>query len=430
MFSARKKRTAAIAAVLAASLVATACGGSSESDEGGKTTLSISLFGTFGYDEVGLFDAYMKQHPDIEIDYQSTQGEDKYWPALQTKLNSGSGLADIQGIEVARIAEATENQADKWSDLSDTEAARNLDLYPEWKSDAATTEDGKVIGMGTDIGPMALCYRSDLYEEAGLPSDPDELSKQIGSWDDLLALGEDYSANAPEDSAFLDSAGGLYNAIVSTESTIYYDEDGELIYDSNPAVRDAFDLAASAGESGLTAGLEQFLDASWDKGFSTGSFATIACPSWMVGYIKGKAGDDGSGKWDVMPLPGGVGGNWGGSYLAIPEVSEHQEEAADLIAWLTDAKQQAKVFSEVGNFPSNTDAMKQVADVKDEYFNDAPIGQIFSKSAQTAPTQLLGPLDGAIKNAMVQALLAVETGDVSADDAWDQAVSTVENQVG
>ena len=430
MLSARKKRTAAIAVVLAGTMVVAACGGSSESDENGKTTVSISLFGTFGYDEVGLFDAYMKQNPDIEIDYQSTQGEDKYWPALQTKLNSGSGLADVQGIEVARIAEATQNQSDKWSDLSDTAAAKNLDLYPAWKSDAATTDDGKVIGMGTDIGPMALCYRSDLYEQAGLPSAPAELSKRVGSWDDLLALGEEYQQNAPSDSAFLDSAGGLYNAIISTESTIYYDDEGELVYDSNDAVRNAFDLAASAGESGLTAGLEQFLDASWDKGFATGSFATIACPSWMVGYIKGKAGDDGKGKWNVMSLPGGAGGNWGGSYLAIPEASDNKEEAADLIAWLTDAKQQAKVFSEVGNFPSNTDAMAQVVDVKDEYFNNAPIGKIFSKSAQSAPTQILGPLDGAIKNAMVQALLSVETGDVSADDAWEQAASTVDNQVG
>ena len=38
----------------------------------------------------------------------------------------------------------------------------------------------------------------------------------------------------------------------------------------------------------------------------------------MIGYIKGKAGDAGAGKWNVTTLPGGAGGNWGGSYLADP----------------------------------------------------------------------------------------------------------------
>ena len=74
----------------------------------------------------------------------------------------------------------------------------------------------------------------------------------------------------------------------------------------------------------------------------------------MIGYIKGKAGDAGAGKWNVTTLPGGAGGNWGGSYLAIPAASQHKEEAAELITWLTAPEQQAKVFDEAGNFPSTT----------------------------------------------------------------------------
>lgn len=425
----RHKVTAAVASLLSASLVLTACGGDDATTEDGRAVVKISLFGTFGYEEVGLFKEYEKQNPDIAIEYESTQGEDKYWPALQTKLNSGSGLADIQGIEVGRITEVVENQPDKWADLSETVAGDQVADYPEWKADAATTDDGKVIGMGTDIGPMAICYRTDLFKQAGLPTDPKALENQVGSWEEFLALGQEFQENAPDGTAFLDSAGGLYNAIISTESKIYYDEDGELVYDSNDAVRDAFDMSAEAAESGLTAGLEQFLDKSWDKGFSSGSFASIACPAWMLGYIKGKAGDGGSGKWNVMTLPGGQGGNWGGSYLAIPEASENKEEAAKLIAWLTDAEQQATVFREIGNFPSNTGAIDQIGDVKDDYFNGAPIGKVFGESAKSAPTQILGPLDNAIKNAMAQALLSVETADVSADDAWDKAVETVESQV-
>ena len=441
MHTTRSKTAVALAAMTVGALALSACGdgestdaaasgnGGNEGDEG-QTTLTVALFGTFGYEESGLLDQYMEENPDILIEYESTQGEDKYWPALQTKLNSGSGTADIQGIEVARISDVTANQADLWTDLSETPAADRVADYVDWKADAATTDDGRVLGMGTDIGPMALCYRQDLFEEAGVASDPDELAERLGSWEEFLEFGEEFQAGAPEGTAFHDSAGGLYNAIVSTQEQIYYDAGGELVLESNEDLRTAFDLAAQAGQDGLTARLEQFVDPSWDAGFGSGTFASIACPSWMIGYIKGKAGDAGSGQWNITTLPGGQGGNWGGAYLAIPAASENAEEAAELIAWLTDAEQQAAVFENVGNFPSNSGGIELVGDTADEYFNGAPIGEVFTTSAQNAPTQILGPGDGVAKNAMVQALLSVEVNDVDPADAWEAGVSQVMGQLG
>ena len=420
------------AALLAGTLALSACGSPppGQAAAAGPTELSVSLFGTFGYDEVGLFRQYEAENPGVTIRYESTQGEDKYWPALQTRLNSNSGLADVQGIEVARIADVVTNQADRWTDLRETPARDAVGRYLGWKEKAATTPDGAVLGLGTDIGPMGICYRSDLLAQAGLPTDPAQLAAQMPDWNAFLALGEKYKAAAPTGTSWHDSAGGLYNAIVSTQQQIYYDQAGSLVYATNPAVRQAFDTAARAGQAGLTAKLEQFVDPGWDQGFGSGRFATIACPSWMIGYIKGKAGDAGAGKWNVTTLPGGAGGNWGGSYLAIPASSPNKEQAAKLIAWLTAPEQQAKVFAQVGNFPSTTQAITQVAETTDPYFTGAPIGKIFSDSAQKAPVQVLGPQDGVVKNAMTQALLAVETGGATPDTAWADAGTKIQNQVG
>ncbi|WP_219412546.1 extracellular solute-binding protein [Pseudonocardia nigra] len=435
-----RRTSVAIAAVAASSLLLTACGSGSDSGSsdsggggaaaGGPVELSVALFGTFGFDEVGLFEEYERLNPGVTIRYESTQGETNYWPALQTRLASGSGVADVQGIEVARIADVTTNQPDLWTDLRETPAADALDGYVEWKSAAATTEDGAVLGLGTDIGPMGICYRTDLLQAAGLPTDPTELSARMQTWDDFLALGREFQANAPAGAAWHDSAGGLFNAIISQEETLYSDASGEPVYDTNPVIRAAFDQAAQAGQNGLTAKLEQFLDPAWDQGFASGSFATIACPSWMVGYIKGKAGDAGAGLWNVTTLPNGEGGNWGGSYLGIPAVSEHKEEAGELIAWLTAPEQQAKVFTEVGNFPSRTEAIESVSATTDEYFSGAPIGQIFSESAESAPVQTMGPNDGAMEEAIVQALLSVETAGTSPEEAWNNAVTEIQNQIG
>ena len=54
------------------------------------------------------------------------------------------------------------------------------------------------------------------------------------TWDGFLALGEKYKAAAPAGSAWHDSAGGLYNAIISSQQEIYYDASGQLIYDDQP----------------------------------------------------------------------------------------------------------------------------------------------------------------------------------------------------
>ena len=179
------RRTSVAAAVATSSvLLLTACGGSSGSGDTGPAPgepveVSVALFGTMGFDEAGLFDEYERLNPGVTIRYESTQGETNYWPALQTRLASGTGVADVQGIEVARIADVTTNQPDLWTDLRETPAGEALDRYLEWKSAAATTEDGAVLGLGTDIGPMGICYRQDLLGQAGLPTDPAALAAEI-----------------------------------------------------------------------------------------------------------------------------------------------------------------------------------------------------------------------------------------------------------
>jgi cellobiose transport system substrate-binding protein len=435
----RKTRSRAIAltAVLSASaLLMTACsssgsGGSATTAgaDGAKVTLDVNLFGTFGYKEAGLFDEYQKLHPNITINYTSVEQEGDYWPAFLTHLNAGSGVGDVQGIEVGRIAQATSELGDKFVDLKTTSAKDSIGKFVDWKEKAATTPSGAVIGLGTDIGPMAICYRTDLLKEAGLPTDPTELAAKMSTWKDYLALGAQYKAKAPANSAWTDSTGGLYNAILSQSKEQYYDASGKLIYDTNPAIKNAWDLSVQAAQDGLTAKLAQFSD-QWNQAFSTGSFATLACPSWMIGYIKGQAGDSGSGKWDVAALPGGEGGNWGGSYLAIPKASKHQAEAADLIAWLTASAQQQKVFQKVGNFPSNTEAIAAVATVTDPYFSNAPIGKIFGDAAKSAPVQTLGLHDGDVKTQITNGLTQVEAQGVAPATAWSDVQAAVKSQVG
>jgi len=174
-------------------------------------------------------------------------------------------------------------------------------------------------------------------------------------------------------------------------------------------------------QSGESAKLAAF-SPQWNTGFKQGTFATLTCPAWMMGYIKDQAPKT-AGKWDIASVPGG-GGNWGGSFLAVPKQSRHQKEAYDLAAWLTAPEQELAVFKELGNLPSQPQLLDNpaVAALKNPFFNNAPVGQIFGTSAKTLQPQYLGPKNGPVRQAVENALRRVEQGQQGSDAAWSQAV--------
>ncbi|MFG2632894.1 ABC transporter substrate-binding protein [Streptomyces sp. NPDC048362] len=405
--------------------------GSSNADggnAGGKTTLTVGTFGVFGYKQAGLYDAYMKLHPDINIKENVTTRTDVYWPKVLTRLQAGSGTDDVQAIEVGNITEAVQTQADKFVDIGkDVDKSQWLD----WKLAQATTKDGKTIGLGTDIGPMAVCYRKDLFQKAGLETDRNKLAAQWkGDWAKYVDLGKEYMKKAPKGTKFVDSAASVYNAALGGESEAYYDKDGNVVWDRSPGVKKAWNVAMSVATSDMSAKLKQF-DPTWDQGYANGTFATVACPAWMIGYIEQKSGDSGKGKWDVAAAP--TAANWGGSFLGVPTASKHQKEAIALAKWLTAPEQQAKVFAKQASFPSTPSAyagLKPAADTT-AYFSGAPITQIFSESAKTIPTQFHGPKDQPILGAITDVgILQVEQKGKSPSQGWDAAAKEIKDVLG
>ncbi|MFE0086843.1 ABC transporter substrate-binding protein [Streptomyces sp. NPDC058991] len=393
----------------------------------GRTTITVGVFGAFGLKEAGLYDEYMRLHGDIEIKQTSIERNENYYPQLLTHLGSGSGLADIQAVEVNNIAEITATQADKLVDLGKAEGV-SKDAFLPWKWAQATSKDGKTVGLGTDIGPQGICYRKDLFAKAGLPTDREAVGELwAGDWNKYLAAGKQFKAKAPKGTAFVDSASGVMAAITGSSARRFYDENGEIVYKTNPAVKEAWDIAAAFATEGLTGRLQQFTPA-WDQGYANGTFATVSCPAWMLGYIQDKAGAAGKDKWDVAPAP--KPSNWGGSFLIVPEAGRNKTEAAKLAAWLTAPEQQAKLFEKRGSFPSARAAysLPVVAGAEHDYFGGAPIGEIFSRAAEGIPVTIIGPKDLVIaQNLADVGMLQVDQKGRSSKDGWAAAVKAIDN---
>src|SRR3954463_2762436 len=133
----RSSRLAASAAALMAlTLGAAACGSGGSSDDDTKavssskpcgtdkpTTVTVGLFGTFGFKENGLYDQYKTICPNITIRENVVEQSADYWTRLKTRLASGSGLDDVQAIEIGFVADVVQNHADQFVNFNDVPGA-------------------------------------------------------------------------------------------------------------------------------------------------------------------------------------------------------------------------------------------------------------------------------------------------------------------
>jgi len=417
------KVLAVTAALAVTAGFATACGDSNEAGgttPDGKIELVVATFNEFGYEE--LFKEYEATHPNIRIVHRKTGQAGPHHQNLFTKLGAGSGLADIEAVEEGYLSRVMA-RAGQFHDLKEIGPKDvTTDRWLPWKVEAATDKNGRLIGYGTDIGPMVMCYRKDLFEAAGLPTDPEGVRQIFATWDSYFAAGEKFVANS--DAAWFDSAAQVFSAMHNQLEVGLYDRDDNLVIETNPGIKDAWDKVTRAVAQGQSAKLVAFSN-EWNTAFKTGAFATKTCPSWMLGVIKEQAGPENAGKWAVADTFPNGSGNWGGSYLTVPKQSKHPKEAAELAAWLTAPEQQIKAFQAKGPFPSQVEALNspELLEQTDEYFGGVQTGKIFAEQARKIPrAQYKGPADGEIQETVIRAALqAVEQGS-SSEEGWRQAV--------
>jgi len=339
-----------------------------------KITLKIQTFNEFGYAD--LFTQYMKDHPNITIVHDKAAKSDDARAAVKNSIATNTVTDDIVAADLDWMPELLKS-SDFFADVSSTD---NKGRWPDWKTAQATDTKGKVIGLGTDSGPQGLCYRKDLFQKAGLPTDRTQVAALLGgtsaTWDKYFSVGQQFMA-AKTGAAWFDSLGALAQVANNQQAEPFESKADDSITVANPdsPAKKVYDmLTANTAES---AHLAQWTD-DWTKAFASDKFATVMCPAWMTQIIAGNAPDQKN--WDIADVLPGGSSNWGGSYLLVPAGGTHVDAAKALADWLTAPAQTAAVFAKYGNFPSQVDAVKDanVTSKTDAYYNNAPTGQIFS----------------------------------------------------
>ena len=428
--SSRRAITASIAGAAVFAIVATGCSASTGGSDDGKVTLSVTTFGTMGVD--ANYTKYMEENPNIVIEATNLEGGGAARDDAYAKIAAGTGLSDVVAIEEGWLGTIQE-VSDSFVDLRDYGIEDVADDWLDWKYKQGTDADGRVIGAGLDIGPQGLCYRGDLFAAAGLPSERTEVAEYFGgddaTWERFYEVGEEYVAAT--DKAFYHSPRFFWNSFVNQQEEGYYKSDGETLnIKGNDVLKDQLALVVDAENKGLGAGLP-----GWDVGpqAKAGDYATYMCPSWMLGIVQGyyDEGTTDSG-WDFADvLPGGAA-NWGGAFLGVSESSEHKEEAAALALWLAAPAQQAASFELAGPFPSTIEGQSLVADSTSEFFNNAPVGEIFRARSEGVIAQVKGPEDSNIQdNVFGPVFDRIGQGEITDGDvAWDEAMVLLDQLVG
>ncbi|WP_105567188.1 ABC transporter substrate-binding protein [Microbacterium halophytorum] len=421
MITRTNRRAAAGAAVVAAGALAlTGCGGGDGGEEAAAdpdapVELSVATFNDFGYTDE-LLQEYMDEHPNVTIVHNKAATSDDARANYFQKLGSG-GLSDIEAVEIDWMPELME-YSDMLAPVPDDLKGRWLD----WKEAQATDPDGNLIGYGTDIGPESVCYRADLFAEAGLPTDPEEVAGLFTTWDDLFATGQEYVDETGK--PFLDSASSVLQALINQQDETFESADGEVIATENPAVEDVYSTTVEKGIP-IAAYPDQWSE-DWYAAMANGEFAAALCPPWFLGIIEGEAPDITD--WNIANVFPGGGGNWGGSFLTVPADGANVEAAQELAAWLSSPETQVKAFQNAGTFPSQVDAYEDPAltDYTSDYFNGAPVGQIGIERAEAVEVEpYKGPMYFQHRDALNSAVTRVFNGTESEEEAWDSWVDEV-----
>lgn len=403
-------------------------GGSTSAD--GKITIKVQTFNNPGFGKptaeragADLWTKYEKEHPNVKIEETVAASSDDARAAFNTAISTGSNAYDVYLAEVDWMPSLMA-MPDQFVDLTDY--VKDND-WVGWKRESATV-DGKLIGAGTDIGPEAICYRADLLEKAGFPSDRESVAKWLGgenaTWDTYFKAGKEYTEKTGL--PWYDSMASNWQSMINQVEESYVTKDGEIIATSNDKIKEMYDELTATSD--MSAHLTQWSD-DWNAAFKADDgFATIQCPTWLLTNIKGNTGEDFKG-WDIADVFPGGGGNWGGSYLVVPESSPVKDEAAKLVAWLTAKDQQVALFTSANNYPSSVSAQESsdVSSKTDPYLSDAPVGQIFANRAKAYD---IVPYKGSqyfdIQTKMVDALNRVDaTQEQTPAESYNQWVSDV-----
>lgn len=374
---------AAISMVAALSL--TGCGGGGDKNAAeSDNTITVWAWDVALKQLQASAEKFKETHPDVEFQFEE-MGTEQIYTKLATTLNTGKGLADVILLEGEQVSGYASKYPDGFADLSDIV---NKDDYLPVKIGEVTVND-KVVGFPWDAGPVALFYRTDYFEQAGV--NPED----IKTWDDFIEAGKKVTATCKTPSGepvkmlpIAPNGSNFWKLLLTEKGAGYFDAEGNTAVNS-PEALECMEMAKKIYDADIALNYTDW--AEYEGVVVNQSVATIPEAVWMIGTIKDK-GPDQSGNWGVMSLPvfpgdEPSGSTNGGSDIVIPAASANVDIAKEFVQFaMTDVDLQADGFVNYGLFPSYIPAYDaEVFTEPDEFFGGQKIYETFIELGKKVP---------------------------------------------
>ena len=223
--------------------------------------------------------------------------------------------------------------------------------FPDFKR-IELEPNGVAYAMPWDSGPVAMFYRRDMYEAAGV--DP----ASIVTWDDFVAAGlkvQEANPDVTMTQADLNGDTEWFRMIANEQGCGYFSNDAASITVSGPGCVAALDAVKTMVDAGIMTA------ANWDEKIQSNNGGAVASQmygAWYEGVIRPGVPADQSGQWGVYLMPtvaeGGVrAANLGGSALAIASSSDNKEAAFAFLQYALGTNEgQVTMLKEYGLVPS------------------------------------------------------------------------------
>lgn len=342
-----------------------------------------------GMDQV--VELWNEENPDIQVTVQTgPNGNSGTYQNFFNQIQAGNapdlGQIEYDALPNFRVQDGLENIAECEN------VAGSADQFVDWTWGQVTFgEEGSVYAIPQDSGPMAMYYRADLFEEAGI--------EVPTTWEEYAAAAEQIKAEGAYITNFPKTDVNWFAGMVWQNGGQWFANDGES-WDVNltsPESEEVANYWQDLLSEDLVSTLPSFSD-EWNASFNEGQQWTWVSAVWGATTLSDGAPDT-AGKWAVAPMPqweadSQGAGNWGGSSTAVLKGSEHPAEAAQFALWLNTDPEALALANELGGlYP----AAKSAADLDAfaggvEFYGGQEIYDVFAEaSANVDPNFTWGP---------------------------------------
>lgn len=343
---------------------------------------------------------------------------------LQTTLAAGKGAPDVALVEQGQFPRYSTTNV--LVDLLEQpyDAGKYKDLVSEYNWNRWSSIDGtKLLGMPWDVTPAVTYYRADIFEELGLPSDPEELGEYIQDPENFFTLAQILKANGKYAMEWRDSPVHWYgdslgyydtelNYIRNTEDFIQYLDISKRVNQLKIAPHDG--ILSDKGKQRVKKGESPMYVA-----------GTYGARDLSINFPEQK------GKWRATNMPFGLNVGMGGSTFVLPAQSQNKDAAWAFIEWVTTSEEAWKVWMEQSVQPDwkNITSTDWYSSHVSEYLGGQEDQKFYTSLTDKIPVRRYTPLDGLAWPLWVEGVLNAIDKNIDSKTAIQQTAENIEKKL-